>query len=89
MNQQNAEQMDGAEDGTANNDASTESGADTAPRGRAKKMVAVRALVDSAAHGLAAGRLARVSAEQLDGLKRASMVDDDPAAVAYAKKLEA
>lgn len=51
-------------------------------------VVEVRALRDSDAFGLTAGRLATVPAEALEGLVAASMVDTHPDAVAYAKSLE-
>ena len=51
-------------------------------------MVEVRALRDSEALGLTAGRLASVPADSLDGLVSAFMVDPNPDAVAYAKSLD-
>lgn len=51
--------------------------------------VEVRALVDRPDLGFSAGRLARVQASELPGLKAANMIDDSAEAVAYAQSLEA
>lgn len=47
--------------------------------------VEVRALVDSAPHGLRAGALAVIAAELLPSLKSAGYIDDHPDAIACAK----
>jgi hypothetical protein len=51
--------------------------------------VEVRALKDSATHGLVAGVLAAVEAAAVPDLKAAGLIDDHPEAVAYAKSLSA
>lgn len=54
---------------------------------QAETRVEVRALVDSAAHGMQAGCLALIDRDLIAPLKAAGAIDDHPEAVAAAKAL--
>ncbi len=67
----------------------TKKKADAAPVDAEAAQVEVRALCDLPTFGVVAGRIAAVPAGLVPEMRAAGMVDDTPAAVEYARTLDA